>query len=102
MPETDQAPAPGIYIDGVPYNVSDLTYGEQRELRKLVLELAPDSLTDMYEADDADFVPAVICVIKRRTDPDFSINQALEIKPADHAPPGPPTKRAAKKKAATT
>lgn len=105
-PSTDQVPDPtAIYIDGVPYTIDDLSYREHREMRSIVQGLVPsdgDISADPADAAEADFIPAVITVIKRRTDPDFSVDQALEFRPKDLEPPVPPTKTAAKKRAART
>ena len=94
--EPQQEQPDGLWIDGVAYTISDLTYREQRTLRDLVRSLAPDNL-DPADAPDADYVPAIITVIKQRTDPAFTIDQALDFKPSDLEPPARPTKPAATK-----
>lgn len=81
-----------LWLDGKPYTVDDLTFREQRKLRDLIRELAPGE--DVESASEADFIPAFIAVIKQRDDPGFSVEQALDFRPADLARP---QKRAAKK-----
>ena len=92
-------PAPAIYVDGQPYTIDDLTFREQRQMREFVKQLAPaeDVARSIEDASDADYIPAVIAVIKQRTDEDFTLEQALDFKPTDLE--GPPTKPAAKKRA---
>lgn len=78
----------GIYIDGAVYTNDDLTYREQRQVRVFIQELAPDG--DVDEAGEADVVPAFVCVVKRRAEPAFTLEQALDLKPTDLV--APPTK----------
>jgi len=84
----------GIYIDGAFFTVDDLTFREQREMREHTRTLAPDG--DIDSAGEADLIPAFICVLRKRSDPTFTLEQALEIKPSELIAPDPP-KRARKK-----
>lgn len=83
-----------IHVDGVQAKVADLTFAEQRKMRDLTRQLAPDG--DVEEAGEQDVIPALITVIKQRTDESFTLEQALTYKPADLA--APPTKPPAKKR----
>lgn len=93
MDEFDPGMDAGIYIDGTLYTVDDLSFREQRAMREMVRELAPEG--DVELATTADALPAFLCVVKRRTDPEFTIDQALDAKPSDLQKP-PPTKRGRK------
>jgi len=83
-----------IYWDGESYQFpDDFTFREQREVFKLVKGLLePDE-----PVGDMDMFPAIATVVARRTDPAYTIEQALDLKPSDlKAPeaPDPPTKSA--------
>lgn len=84
-----------IAVDGETIKVSDLTFGEQIKLRKYIRDLSPDGDDD--EASTAEMIPALVAVVKQRTDANFTLEQALELKGSDVAVP--PTKPAAKKRA---
>ena len=94
MPEQETEERDGIWIDGDLYTEDDLTYGEQREVRKLIKQAnSDDEQFDVGDTAIVDLVPAIVTVVKRREDPDFSWNQALEMKPSDLRKPDtdPPT-----------
>lgn len=78
-----------IHVDGLAVSEDDLTFREQRAMRELIRQIAPQN--DLDQAGDADILPALICVIKQRTDPAFTIEQALDFRPSDlEAPPTRP------------
>lgn len=81
--EVEQEQEFRIAVDGKEYSLDDLTFREQRELRKTVRELVDDPQADIDEAAMMDVLPAVALVLKRRDDPKYSIDQALELKVAD-------------------
>lgn len=83
-----------LWIDGQAYTMDDLTFREQRQFRDFVRELAPGG--DPDEAGEADIVPAMIVVVKRRTDEAFTLEQALDFKPGDVERPPTKTTRAKK------
>lgn len=70
-----------LYIDGEQVTMNDLTFREQRTMRDHIRALAPDG--DPDNASEADIVPALIAVVKQRTDPKFTLEQALDFKPGD-------------------
>jgi hypothetical protein len=74
-----------LFIDGARITIDDLTYREQRDMREFVRNLAPEH--DPDQAGEQDVIPALIAVVKRRTDPEFTLEQALDFKPSDLAPP---------------
>jgi hypothetical protein len=89
-----------IYIDGKHYSPEDLTFREQREMRKVYREIMEDPAADIDDAAFMDLLPAMTVVLKRRDDPEYTVEQALDIKAKDLLPPeeAPPTKRAVAKK----
>jgi hypothetical protein len=89
-----------IHIDGKHYSPEDLTFREQREMRRIYRELIENPTADLDEAAFMDLLPALTVVLKRREDSSYTVEQALDIKAKDLLPPGdaPPTKRAAAKK----
>lgn len=91
-PDTETAEAPslplGAMIDGKPYSVADLTYGEQRDLREKLREsfgnptaTAADIEFGMY--DDMDWIPAFVWLIRRRSSRAYQYEEALSMKPGD-------------------
>lgn len=93
----------GIWIDGEQYFDEDLTYREQHEVRRIVREWNSD--VEDFELDDAapvDLIPAIYCVIKRRSEPGFTSDMALDIKPSDHQKPKAQPNRAARRSKAKT
>ena len=82
-----------VYVDGQKVAVADLTFGEQVRLRQIVRELSPGNDDD--EASSAEMAAALITVVKQRSDPNYTLKQALDLKESDLA--APPTKPAAKR-----
>lgn len=83
----------GIWIDGETVAVDDLSFKERRQMRAYALELAGGDDEEMLEDD---LLVGMICVVKQRTNPDFTLEQATEVKPKDLVPPAdPPTTGAA-------
>lgn len=75
----DEAPRK-LIVDGQELDPDDLTFGEQRELRRLVRELAEDPNIMPAEAALMDFLPALVTVFKRRDDQNFGLEQALQLR----------------------
>jgi len=95
------ATEPLIYLEGTGYDLDDLTFREQRELRARYRELMEDPNADPGDAANCDLLPILVFMVRRRDDPAFTLDQALDLKiedivtpPAD--PPTRPAKRAAK------
>lgn len=86
-----------VFVDGVKVTVADLTFGEQVKLRKFIRDLSPDG--DEDEASSAEMVPALVTVVKQRTEPEFTVENALALKEADLS--GPPTRAATRRKASS-
>lgn len=85
--ETEELP--GVPVEGELYKVDDLTGAEQRLLRDVMRETTGnDSATitqflNLGLIDDFDFACAMTYVVKRRTDEKYTLDQALELKPAE-------------------
>jgi hypothetical protein len=97
-----------LVIDGEEYDLGtdSLTFGEQRKVRRYVRELAEDPDLDLGDAALMDVLPAIVTVIKQRTDASFTPDQADAMRledvlrdkqePGDPTPPQAASKRAAK------
>lgn len=105
MPDTqaDDGPELDLVIDGQKYTAEDLTFREQREMRRVLkTELMDDPSADVSEANVSDFYLAMIYVIKRRENDALSLDDVLDMKLADvlkERPTQAAPKRGAKAKA---
>lgn len=72
-----------IVIDGQELDTDDLTFREQRELRSAARDLVGDAGADIDAMALVDFLPALVYVVKKRDDPDYTLEQALELKTKD-------------------
>jgi hypothetical protein len=74
-----------LRINGREYDPSDMTFREQRAMRAIIRdELYPeDPDVDMDELTLADLLPAMVVVLVRRDDPDYTLDQALDLKHKD-------------------
>jgi hypothetical protein len=75
-----------VVVDDEPYTFDDLSYREQREMRQVVRDLVDNPQAELDEVAFMDYLPALYWVIKRRTDPEFSMDQALDLKPTQMRP----------------
>lgn len=91
------ATEPLIYIEGAGYDLDDLTFREQRELRTVYRQLVEDPDAEVGEAAGCDLFPVLAYMVRRRDNPEYTLEQALDLKMADLV--APPTKPAAKKPA---
>lgn len=88
--------AQSIWLDGKPYTVDDLSYREQREMRQLACSLVESG--SIEDATEPEITPAMVCVIRRRDEPEYTLDQALDVKPRDlEEPESPPRKRGSSK-----
>jgi hypothetical protein len=80
---------PGIPVDGQFYTVEDLTGREQRELRDALRELTGNdtatiaAFLNFAMVDDFDYACAMTYVVTKRTNEKFTLDDALELKPAE-------------------
>ena len=64
--------------DELAIDLDDLTFREQIELRKLVRELVGED--DMEDPPVSAVIPVAYYILKRRTDAEFTLDQALDMK----------------------
>lgn len=93
-----------LHVDGKTFDTDDLTYGERRDIRRLIKNELWDEDTDGpfdWEEVTADDIMAVtILVLMRRENPQFTLEDALACKPARVlAPPTPPKRSSSRAKA---
>lgn len=102
MPEPETPPEQEIVVDGEPVELDDLTFREQRELRQTIAGMTgkPINEIELDMVDLMDFLPTLAWIIKRRTDPDYSMESALELKQKDMLRDKPKRPTRAAKKAA--
>jgi hypothetical protein len=90
-----------LVVDGTTVDTEDFTFREKREVRKVLRELMDDPEADVSEALMDDLWMAMILVAKRRTEPEFSVDDAMDLKLKDFlkpVEPDPPTGAARRKK----
>jgi hypothetical protein len=87
-----------IYIEGQAYSPDDLTFREQREMRQIYRDLMDDPAADLADASNMDFLPVLAFMIRRRDNPEYTLEQALDLKITELVvPPTKQAKRAAAK-----
>lgn len=79
MPE-ETPPATEFQVDGTHYTLDDLTFAELREHRKMVRELSGDETAEVFGAAAIDYWPPFIYLIRKRSDPEYTLEQALDEK----------------------
>jgi hypothetical protein len=73
-----------LRICGKVYDSNDMTFREEREVRAIVREhLVPDPDVDFEDMAMGDILPAFCLVLRRRDDPEFTLDDALELKQRD-------------------
>src|SRR4051794_12504604 len=106
----DRREVSGIPVDGALYMVRDLTASEQRELREILRVFTGQEkaslsyFIDFGVADECDIVPAVTYLVRKRTNPNYKLEdtdgidlndveqEALRLKAEPgRRPPEPPT-----------
>ena len=80
-----------IFIEGAAYTPDDLTFREQREMRDIYRNMMGDPAADLANAANMDFLPVLAYLVRRRDDPEYTLERALDLKIADLVTP-PPTK----------
>lgn len=70
-----------LTINGQEFDTEDLTYGEQRAIRRLIRnEVWNEDLDGPFDWDEVgefEILPATICVLMRRENPQFTIEEAM-------------------------
>jgi hypothetical protein len=77
----------GVWVDDRYYTDTDLTFKEQRVVRELIREACDDPSMKYQDAEWMDVWPALVTVLKRRTDTKFSYDQAADMKYDDIVKP---------------
>lgn len=76
-----------LHVDGLAFDPEDLSYGEKREVRRLIrTELWDEDLDGSFDWDavgENEVLPATICVFMRRDRPEYTLVEALAHKPRD-------------------
>lgn len=72
-----------IVVDGEVIDPDDMTFKEQRRMRDVIRGLVGDPNLDLNDVDLMDFLPAVVFVVKQRTNAKYELDDALDLKPAD-------------------
>lgn len=72
-----------LHVDGEKIDLDTFTFAEMDEYRRLVRESAEDPDIHPDLAAPQDKWPAMVTVIKRRTDPDYTLEQAKQLKRSD-------------------
>lgn len=93
------ASKPDLRVNGNLYDSNDMTFAEEREVRRVVREqLVGDPDVDFTKVDLGDVIVATAYVMHRRDNPEFSLKDALNLKQSevlitDEDESGPPTQR---------
>jgi hypothetical protein len=76
-----------LYIHGDVFDAEDLTYGEKRDIRRIIRteiwDEALDGPFDEAEISENEALPATILVFMRRLNPAATIDEAMAIKPRE-------------------
>lgn len=105
----DADPDGAIYIDGKPFESRQLKFKERQRVFDLIGQLHTGEtrfdprlnageggqrpFDPRAHASEEDIVVATVCVLKQRTDPDFTLEQALDMSEEDIEKPARPTRR---------
>lgn len=93
-PEMDD-PLDTLYLNGETFEFESMTFGERKKVMKVAGQLAQvedpdaDPATD-WTRDDMRLAFAIVC--SRRSNPDFSLEDGLEMTPAALEVPPTPAK----------
>jgi hypothetical protein len=76
-----------LYINGEVFDAEDLTYGEKRDIRRIIRrdiwDEELDGPFDEAEISENEALPATILVFMRRSNPDATIDEAMAVKPRE-------------------
>lgn len=75
-----------LAVDGDSYTMDDLTFRERKEVRRLARELDGGADAELDDIMVDDLIVAMVTVIKRRANPDYTTAEAMDIRPADIVP----------------
>jgi hypothetical protein len=84
-----------LHVGGETFDVEDLTYAEKRAVRRIVrTELWDETVDGEFDWDEVgenEVLPATIAVFMRRTNPDYTLADAMALKPREVYGDVPPT-----------
>lgn len=83
MPEVQDDGPLTITVDGEKFTMDDLTFRERKAVRSIARELDGDPDVAMDDVMFDDLVLAFATVCKRRANPEFSLDDALDLKFTD-------------------
>lgn len=105
----DVDPEGALWVDGEPITTDVLKQSEKQEVWRVIDRLHEGEQRFDYrlnageggmrpfvartDADETDLKAATVFVVKRRTDPEYTIEQALDLTDADLTKPSRPTRR---------
>jgi hypothetical protein len=72
-----------VHVDGEAVDMDDFTFEEQDDYRALVRESAGNPDLAVVLAENMDRWPAMVTVVKRRTNSDFTLADAKSLKTND-------------------
>lgn len=75
-----------LAVDGDTYTMDDLTFRERKEVRRLARALDGNADIELDDVMVDDLLVAMVTVIKRRTSPEYTTDEAMDIRPADIVP----------------
>lgn len=70
-----------LRIDGKVYDPDTMTFREQREMKRLLREMFDGELPD--DIGMADTTPVMALVLVRRDNPDYTLDEALDLVPGE-------------------
>ena len=72
-----------VVVDGQAYTVDDLDFAEQLELRDLCRETSGYPDAQPGQVTLVEFLPSLVTVLHRRTDPSYTLEQATKLRWSD-------------------
>lgn len=75
-----------LAVDGDSYTMDDLTFRERKEVRRLARELDGSADAELDDIMVDDLIVAMVTVIKRRANTDYTTDEAMDIRPSDIVP----------------
>ncbi len=72
-----------LLVKGKVYDSNDMTFREEREVRDVLRGLLGVDTLDDDQLSLADIFPAACLVLRRRDEPEFTLDEALDLKRTD-------------------
>ena len=87
MADTDRTDEQELVIDGTVTTVDDLTFREQRDMRRTIRDTLEDPEASLEDAPIHEFYLALIYTVRKRDNPDLTLDEALDWKLKDFLQP---------------